>query len=83
MAQRKMKIRGVYRSGSHLPIWEVLQEAGIWEKVGLELASFEYCAKPPDAEAALFKGDIDFISGDHLTPYALVARGKPIVSIAS
>jgi ABC-type nitrate/sulfonate/bicarbonate transport system substrate-binding protein len=83
MAQRKIKIRGVYRSGSHLPIWEVLQEAGIWEKVGLKLANFEYCAMPPDAEAALFKGDIDFISGDHLTPYALVAQGKPIVSIAS
>ena len=33
--------------------------------------------------AALFKGDIDFISGDHLTPYGLVAQGKPIVSIAS
>jgi ABC-type nitrate/sulfonate/bicarbonate transport system substrate-binding protein len=38
---------------------------------------------PPDAERALFKGDIDFISGDHLTPYGLVAQGKPIVSIAS
>jgi ABC-type nitrate/sulfonate/bicarbonate transport system substrate-binding protein len=83
MAQRKIKIRGVYRSGSHLPIWEVLQEAGIWEKVGLDLVSFDYCAMPPDAEAALFKGDIDFISGDHLTPYGLVAQGKPIVSIAS
>jgi hypothetical protein len=32
MAQRKMKIRGVYRSGSHLPIWEVLQEAGVWKR---------------------------------------------------
>src|SRR5262245_37922827 len=83
MAQRKIKIRGVYRSGSHLPIWEVLQKAGIWNKVGLDLVGFEYCAMPPDAEAALFKGEIDFISGDHLTPYALVARGKPIVSIAS
>ncbi len=83
MAQRKTKIRGVYRSGSHLPIWEVLQEAGIWEKVGLDLVSFDYCAMPPDAEKALFKGDIDFISGDHLTPYGLVAQGKPIVSIAS
>jgi ABC-type nitrate/sulfonate/bicarbonate transport system substrate-binding protein len=83
MAARKIKIRGVYRSASHLPIWEVLQEAGIWEKAGLELTSFEYCAMPPDAEAALFKGQIDFISGDHLTPYGLVARGKPIVSIAS
>jgi ABC-type nitrate/sulfonate/bicarbonate transport system substrate-binding protein len=83
MAQRKMKIRGVYRSGSHLPIWEVLEKAGIWDKVGLDLVSFDYCAMPPDAERALFKGDIDFISGDHLTPYALVAQGKPIVSIAS
>jgi ABC-type nitrate/sulfonate/bicarbonate transport system substrate-binding protein len=83
MAQRKTKIRGVYRSGSHLPIWEVLKEAGIWEKVGLSLVSFDYCAMPPDAERALFKGDIDFISGDHLTPYGLVAQGKPIVSIAS
>ena len=83
MAERKIKIRGVYRSGSHLPIWEVLQEAGIWEKVGLDLVNFEYCAMPPDAEKALFNGDIDFISGDHLTPYGLVAQGKPIVSIAS
>jgi len=83
MATRKIKIRGVYRSGSHLPIWEVLQEAGIWEKVGLGLVSFDYCAMPPGAERALFKGDIDFISGDHLTPYGLVAKGKPIVSIAS
>jgi ABC-type nitrate/sulfonate/bicarbonate transport system substrate-binding protein len=83
VTQRKTKIRGVYRSGSHLPIWEVLQQADIWEKVGLDLVSFEYCAMPPDAEAALFKGEIDFISGDHLTPYGLVARGKPIVSIAS
>jgi ABC-type nitrate/sulfonate/bicarbonate transport system substrate-binding protein len=83
MAQRKLKIRGVYRSGSHLPIWEVLQEADIWDKAGLDLVGFQYCAMPPDAEAALFKGEIDFISGDHLTPYGLVARGKPIVSIAS
>jgi ABC-type nitrate/sulfonate/bicarbonate transport system substrate-binding protein len=83
VAQRKTKIRGVYRSGSHLPLWEVLQEAGIWEQVGLDLVSFDYCAMPPDAEAELFKGAIDFISGDHLTPYGLVAQGKPIVSIAS
>lgn len=83
MAKRKIKVKGVYRSPSHLPLWEVLQEAHIWEKAGLNLVSFEYCSMPPDAEAALFKGDIDFISGDHLTPYGLVAQGKPIVSIAS
>jgi hypothetical protein len=60
-----------------------MKEAGIWEQAGLELAGFEYCAQPPEAEKALFNGDIDFISGDHLTPYALIVQGKPIVSLAS
>ncbi|MGH7834415.1 MAG: ABC transporter substrate-binding protein [Candidatus Binatia bacterium] len=83
MAEEKITVRGVYRSGSHLPIWTVMKEAGIWDQAGLELAGFDYCAKPPDAEKALFNGDIDFISGDHLTPYALVVQGKPIVSLAS
>ena len=83
MAQSKIKVRGVYRSGSHRPIWEVMEKARIWQKAGLDLVSFEFCAMPPDAERALFKGEIDFISGDHLTPYALVVQGKPIVSIAS
>ena len=82
-ATRRIKVRGVYRSWSHLPIWTVMQEADIWHRAGLDLTSFEYCAMPPDAEKALFAGDIDFISGDHLTPYSLVVEGKPIVSLAS
>jgi hypothetical protein len=80
---KRIKVRGVYRSSSRLPIWTVMHETGIWEKAGIELEYFDYCAFPPDAEKALFDGDIDFISGDHLTPYGLVARGKPIVSLAS
>ena len=59
-----------------------MEKARIWQKAGLELAGFEYCAMPPDAERALFKGEIDFISGDHLTPTRW-CQGKPIVSIAS
>jgi ABC-type nitrate/sulfonate/bicarbonate transport system substrate-binding protein len=78
-----IEIRGFYRSHSHLPIWEVLEKAGIWEKVGIKMTGMEYCASPPEAEAALFDGKIDFISGNHITPYALVAQGKPIVCIAS
>lgn len=78
-----IQISGSYRSPSHLPMWEILEKAGIWEQVGIELTSFVYHADPPDAEAALFDGSIDFISGDHITPYALVVQGKPIVSIAS
>ncbi len=77
-----IEIRGFYRSHSHLPIWEVLEEAGFWRAVGLKV-SFEFCDSSNLAEAALFDGTIDFISGNHITPYALVARGKPIVSLAS
>lgn len=76
-------VRIFYRSSSHLPIWEVIRAAGIWEKVGINLTAFEYCGSPPETEAALFDEKIDVISGDHLTPYGLVAQGKPIVSLAS
>ena len=78
-----VEIRGVFRSHSHLPIWEVLEKAGIWEKLGIKMEGMEYCASPPVAEGALFDGKIDFISGNHITPYALVGKGKPIVCLAS
>lgn len=76
-------VRAIYRSPSHLPIWEVIDKAGIWEKVGVEVTSFEFCSSSATTEKALFAGEIDFVSGNHISPYALVAEGKPIVSIAS
>jgi ABC-type nitrate/sulfonate/bicarbonate transport system substrate-binding protein len=78
-----VEIRGYFRAYSHLPIWEVLDKAGIWEKLGIRMLGMEYCASPPEAEGALFDGKIDFISGNHITPYALVGQGKPIVCLAS
>src|SRR5213594_379634 len=78
----QMEIRGFYRSHSHLPIWEVMDKAGIWEKVGLKV-SFEFCNSSEAAEKALFSGDVDFVSGNHISPYVLVKRGKPIVCLSS
>ena len=78
-----VEIRGYFRAYSHLPIWEVMDKAGIWEKMGITMRGMEYCASPPEAEGALFDGKIDFISGNHITPYALVGQGKPIVCLAS
>ena len=78
-----IEIRGYFRAYSHLPIWEVMEKAGMWERVGIKMRGMEFCASPPEAEAALFSGKIDFISGNHITPYALVGEGKPIVCIAS
>lgn len=79
---KSMEIRGLYRSHSHLPIWEVMEKAGIWEQVGLKV-SFEFCDSSEAAEKALFSGDVDFVSGNHISPYLLVRRGKPIVSLTS
>lgn len=80
---KPIEIRGIYRSPTHLPMWEILDKAGIWQEVGIEVTSFEFCNSSATTEKALFSGDIDFVSGNHISPYALVAEGKPIVSIAS
>ena len=77
-----MEIRGFFRSHSHLPIWEVMDKAGIWAGVGLKV-SFEFCDSSEVAEKALFGGDVDFVSGNHISPYLLVKRGKPIVCLTS
>jgi ABC-type nitrate/sulfonate/bicarbonate transport system substrate-binding protein len=77
-----MEIRGFYRSHSHLPIWEVMDKAGIWERVGLKV-TFEFCDSSSAAEKALFDGSVDFVSGNHISPYLLVRKGKPIVSLTS
>ena len=65
-----------------LPIWEVMEKAGIWEQNGLKV-SFEFCDSSEAAEKALFGGDVDFVSGNHISPYLLVKRGKPIVCLSS
>jgi ABC-type nitrate/sulfonate/bicarbonate transport system substrate-binding protein len=77
-----MAIRGFYRSHSHLPIWEVMDKSGIWEQNGL-VVSFEFCDSSSAAEEALFSGAVDFVSGNHISPYLLVKRGKPIVCLTS
>lgn len=77
-----IEIRGYFRSHTHLPLWEILDKAGIWKQVGITI-EFTYCDSSSEAEAALFEGRIDLVSGNHISPYALVAKGKPIVSLAS
>jgi ABC-type nitrate/sulfonate/bicarbonate transport system substrate-binding protein len=77
-----MEIRAFYRSHSHLPIWEVMEKAGIWEQYGLKV-NFDFCASSEAAEQALFSGEVDFVSGNHISPYLLVRRGKPIVCLTS
>ena len=77
-----IEIHAYYRSHTHLPVWEVVEQAGIWKGLNVK-ATFEYCDSSSVAEAALFDGTVHYVSGNHISPYGLVAKGKPIVSLAS
>ncbi|MPZ15192.1 MAG: hypothetical protein GEU73_12340 [Chloroflexi bacterium] len=76
------ELRAMFRAG-HSQFWEVADKAGILPGMGLKLTYLEGTDDPREAEDALFSGKIDMICGNHITPYIWVARGKPIVCLAS
>jgi ABC-type nitrate/sulfonate/bicarbonate transport system substrate-binding protein len=67
----------------HNAMWELADKAGIMAEMNLSIASMEYADSSTVAEAQLFGGGIDFIAGNHISPYMWVARNRPIVQIAS
>jgi ABC-type nitrate/sulfonate/bicarbonate transport system substrate-binding protein len=68
------KVHFPYRSTSHLLLLHVVSESGSWAKYGLDV---EYDKKISSSRShdAIMKGDIEFVSGNHITPYAHRARG--------
>jgi ABC-type nitrate/sulfonate/bicarbonate transport system substrate-binding protein len=60
-----------------------MEKAGLFAEVGLELVDFSFCNEPAIAEGALLKGEIDFVSGNHISTYTEFGRGKPIVHLSS
>src|SRR4051812_222983 len=67
----------------HNAMWELAEKAGILSDLNLSIASLEYADNSKEAEAKLFAGDLDFIAGNHISPYMWVAHNRPIVQIAS
>jgi ABC-type nitrate/sulfonate/bicarbonate transport system substrate-binding protein len=72
----------MFRAG-HSYVWELADKSGILEKLGLSIATLDEADWAGKADEALFNGTIDFIVGNHISPYRHVAAGKPIVCIAS
>jgi ABC-type nitrate/sulfonate/bicarbonate transport system substrate-binding protein len=68
------KIHFPYRSYSHLTLLHVVAESGAWEKQGLDVEYDKYVGSS-DAHTGVLKGDVEFISGNHITTYAKRARG--------
>jgi ABC-type nitrate/sulfonate/bicarbonate transport system substrate-binding protein len=82
MAETAVPIRFVYRSASMIPLLTIMQGRGLWEREGLDVRHMEFTQDPAYAEERLFAGDIDFIFGNHVSPYLRLSQGHPIVCLA-
>lgn len=63
-----------YRSHSHLVLMHVIQESGAWARQGLEV-EYEKQISREDAHKYVPTGEIEFVSGNHVSTYAARARG--------
>ncbi len=80
MAYRKLRI--IYRSNSHAPLWLVADQSGSWEKNGLEVDTSPQLVREKAVEA-LKGGRVDLISGNHHNLYVRNAQnGEDFVHLA-
>jgi NitT/TauT family transport system substrate-binding protein len=80
MANRKLRI--IYRSNSHAPLWLVAEKSGSWQKNGLDVDSSPQLIREKAVEA-LKNGHVDLISGNHHNLYVRNAKnGEDFVHLA-
>ena len=72
------KIQFPYRSDGHLVFLHVVHESGSWEKHGLDV-NYDFWLSADEAHKAVTKGEVEFVSGNHVTPYAARLKGDPWV----
>ncbi len=63
-----------YRHSSHLTLLHVIAESGAWQKYGLDVDYDRYISSA-DAHKSVPKGEVDFVGGNHISPYGYRARG--------
>ncbi|HEY1372888.1 MAG TPA: ABC transporter substrate-binding protein [Candidatus Binatia bacterium] len=67
-------IRFPYRSARHLALLNVVAESGGWKKQGLKV-DYNFYVAPEEAHKLLRSGKVQFIGGNHITPYIKRASG--------
>lgn len=68
------KVAFPYRSPTHLPLLDVISASGAWEKYGLDVAYDQFITST-EAHAAVAKGAIEFVGGNHVSTYGRRCRG--------
>ena len=63
-----------YRSSSHLALMHVINETGAWERNGLKV-DYDKIISRGDAHDLVPKGEVEFVSGNHVSTYAARAKG--------
>jgi NitT/TauT family transport system substrate-binding protein len=80
MANKKLRI--IYRSNSHAPLWLVADKSGSWQKNGLEVDTSPQLIREKAVES-LKNGSVDLISGNHHNLYVRNAKnGEDFVHLA-
>lgn len=72
--RRVDKVAFPYRSSSHLALLHVVAESGSWAKHGLEV-DYDRQISSSEAHKAVPTGDVEFVSGNHVSTYGHRARG--------
>ncbi|HWP60692.1 MAG TPA: ABC transporter substrate-binding protein [Candidatus Acidoferrales bacterium] len=68
------KVHFPYRSASHLTLLHVIAESGSWEKHGLHV-EYDYRIASEDAHKGVASGELEFVGGNHISPYIERMRG--------
>jgi len=63
-----------YRSSSHLALMHVINESGAWARQDLEV-DYDKGINRDDAHKLVPTGEVEFVSGNHVSTYAARARG--------
>ncbi len=63
-----------YRSSSHLLLMHVVNECGAWERHGLDV-DYDKGINRDEAHILVPTGEVEFVSGNHVSTYAAQARG--------
>lgn len=68
------RINFPYRSSSHLALMHVIAETGAWTRHDLDV-DYDRIISRGDAHELVPKGEVEFVSGNHVSTYAARARG--------
>src|SRR5262245_14977255 len=80
MANQKLRV--IYRSNAHAPLWLVADKSGCWHKNGLDVDTSPQLVRERAVES-LKNGHVDLISGNHHNLYVRNARnGEDFVHLA-